>query len=87
LLQIILAANFFTHCGLNNAVDSEYDADNLLEYEYSETYKDFKEFFHDVLPEFEKHGKILQFKVSIVWVVRATSILCKLIKAIIIVMN
>ncbi|XP_061707963.1 U2 small nuclear ribonucleoprotein auxiliary factor 35 kDa subunit-related protein 2-like [Cydia pomonella] len=61
--RIILAANFFTHIGINNALDNDYDADDLLEHEYSETYKDFKEFFYDVLPEFEKHGQILQFKV------------------------
>ncbi|XP_049888100.1 U2 small nuclear ribonucleoprotein auxiliary factor 35 kDa subunit-related protein 2 [Pectinophora gossypiella] len=58
---ILLAANFFTHFGLENM--HEYDTDIMLEYEDSDTYKQFKEFFYDVLPEFEKFGKIIQFKV------------------------
>ncbi|KAI8427729.1 hypothetical protein MSG28_002161 [Choristoneura fumiferana] len=61
--KVILAVNFFTHFGINNAIDNEYDTDAMLEYEYSETYKDFKDFFYDVLPEFEKFGQVIQFKV------------------------
>ena len=34
-----------------------------LEYEDSETYQHFREFFQDTLPEFQKYGKVVQFKV------------------------
>ncbi|PZC78852.1 hypothetical protein B5X24_HaOG217179 [Helicoverpa armigera] len=37
--------------------------DIMLEYEDNDTYKEFKEFFYDVLSEFEKFGRIIQFKV------------------------
>lgn len=60
----MLATNFYTHFGLNSANLDEYDTDIMLEYEESETYKEFKEFFYDVLSEFEKFGKVVQFKVS-----------------------
>lgn len=61
---MLLATNFYTHFGLSNADVSEYDTDIMLEYEDSETYKEYKEFFYDVLSEFEKFGRIVQFKVS-----------------------
>lgn len=63
-LQVLLATNFYTHFGLENANFNEYDTDLMLEYEENDTYKEFKEFFFDVLPEFEKFGRIVQFKVS-----------------------
>ncbi|VVD05834.1 unnamed protein product [Leptidea sinapis] len=47
----------------NNANFNEYDTDVMLEYEESETSRHYKDFFYDVLPEFQKHGKITQFKV------------------------
>lgn len=62
--RVLLATNFYTHFGLSNADVSEYDTDIMLEYEDSETYKEYKEFFYDVLSEFEKFGRIVQFKVS-----------------------
>ncbi|CAK1603305.1 unnamed protein product [Parnassius mnemosyne] len=61
--KILLATNFYIHFGLENSNFSEYDTDVMLEYEDSDTYKDFKDFFFDVLPEFEKFGKVVQFKV------------------------
>ncbi|KAJ0181752.1 hypothetical protein K1T71_002474 [Dendrolimus kikuchii] len=61
--KVLLAANFFVHFGLNNTSVNEYDTDIMLEYDDIETYKEFKEFFYDVLSEFEKFGKIIQFKV------------------------
>ncbi|KAH9645172.1 hypothetical protein HF086_005717 [Spodoptera exigua] len=61
--RVLLASNFYIHFGLNNADINEYDTDIMLEYEDSETYKEFKEFFYDVLSEFEKFGRIVQFKV------------------------
>lgn len=62
--QVLLAANFFVHFGLNNTSVNEYDTDIMLEYDDVETYREFKDFFFDVLSEFEKFGKIIQFKVS-----------------------
>ncbi|XP_022821130.1 U2 small nuclear ribonucleoprotein auxiliary factor 35 kDa subunit-related protein 2 [Spodoptera litura] len=61
--RVLLATNFYIHFGLSNADINEYDTDIMLEYEDSETYKEFKEFFYDVLAEFEKFGRIVQFKV------------------------
>ncbi|XP_026757184.2 U2 small nuclear ribonucleoprotein auxiliary factor 35 kDa subunit-related protein 2 isoform X2 [Galleria mellonella] len=61
--KVLLAPNFYVHFGLNNANYNEYDTDVMLEYEDSDTYKEFKDFFYDVLPEFEKFGRIVQFKV------------------------
>lgn len=62
--KVLLATNFYVHFGLSNANLNEYDTDIMLEYEDSDTYKEFKDFFNDVIIEFEKFGKITQFKVS-----------------------
>ncbi|KOB74689.1 U2 small nuclear ribonucleoprotein auxiliary factor 35 kDa subunit-related protein 1, partial [Operophtera brumata] len=64
--KILLATNFFVHFGMDNATPSEYDTDIMLEYEEIETYKQFKEFFFDVLEEFKKFGKVVIFKVSFI---------------------
>ncbi|XP_028033470.1 U2 small nuclear ribonucleoprotein auxiliary factor 35 kDa subunit-related protein 2 isoform X1 [Bombyx mandarina] len=62
--NVLLAKNFYAHFGLDNMFENnEYDADIMLEYDENETYKEFEEFFCDVLTEFEKFGKIVQFKV------------------------
>lgn len=61
---MLLATNFYVHFGLSNANLNEYDTDIMLEYEDTDTYKEFKDFFYDVLSEFEKFGKITQFRVS-----------------------
>lgn len=34
-----------------------------LEYEDSDTYQHFKEFYEDTLPEFRKYGRVVQYKV------------------------
>ncbi len=34
-----------------------------LEFEESETYQHFREFYDDTLPEFKEAGKVIQFKV------------------------
>lgn len=65
--QILLAPNFFVHFGLSNNKPSEYDTDVMLEYEDSETYKEFVDFFKDVTPEFEKFGRITRFKVRYIY--------------------
>ncbi|CAH2066514.1 unnamed protein product, partial [Iphiclides podalirius] len=61
--KVLLATNFYLHFGLDNSDVTEYDTDIMLEYDENDTYKDFKDFFFDVLPEFEKFGKVVQFKV------------------------
>lgn len=67
MLQVLLATNFYVHFGLNNTTQNEYDTDIMLEYEDNETYNEFKNFFNDVLSELEKFGKIVQFRVSIIF--------------------
>lgn len=62
--KILLAANMFGHFGLENANFNEYDTDIMLEYDDSDTYKDFRDFFYDILPEFQKFGQVAQLKVS-----------------------
>ncbi|CAG9567027.1 unnamed protein product [Danaus chrysippus] len=61
--KILLAPNLFGHFGLENSNFNEYDTDIMLEYEDSDTYKDFKEFFFDILPEFQKFGQVVGIKV------------------------
>ncbi|XP_022128083.2 U2 small nuclear ribonucleoprotein auxiliary factor 35 kDa subunit-related protein 2 [Pieris rapae] len=61
--KILLATNFYIHFGLENANYNEYDTDIMLEYEDSETLRDYREFFYDVLPEFQKLGEVVEFKV------------------------
>ncbi|XP_063232839.1 U2 small nuclear ribonucleoprotein auxiliary factor 35 kDa subunit-related protein 2 isoform X1 [Bacillus rossius redtenbacheri] len=61
--KVLLIANFYSHFVLNQFETDEYDTDVMLEYEDSERYQHFKEFYNDVLPEFEHHGRVVQFKV------------------------
>ncbi len=44
-------------------LDEEYDCDISLEFEESERYENFKDFYFDVLPEFERFGRVTMFKV------------------------
>lgn len=61
--KVLLIPNFYSHFGLEQALVEEYDTDVMLEYADSETYQHFKDFFQDVLPEFQQHGRVVQFKV------------------------
>ncbi|OXA51586.1 Zinc finger CCCH domain-containing protein 5 [Folsomia candida] len=63
LSQTLLVPNFFSHFLLQESLRDEYDMDLGLEYEKSELQIEFLEFYQDVLPEFQKHGKVIQFKV------------------------
>lgn len=54
----ILIPNFFTHIQLEQNKATEYGNDLYLEYEDSDMYISFVEFFHDISMEFEKYGKI-----------------------------
>lgn len=57
----LLIPNFFTHIRLEQSKSNEYGSDLCLEYEESELYKEFNNFFFDVISEFEQYGNIDQF--------------------------
>ncbi|CAH1176038.1 unnamed protein product, partial [Phaedon cochleariae] len=57
--RIILIPNFFSHYSLEKG--EEHGSDSGLEFESHETYKQFREFFNDVVPELEQYGKIKFF--------------------------
>lgn len=62
--RFLLVPAFFTNIGLNNTGRaSEYGDDLSIEYDEHELYRAFEEFFQDVEPEFEKFGRIVQFRV------------------------
>lgn len=60
--SIIVIPNFYSHYSLEQT-ENEHESDSSLEFENHETYAHFREFFYDVLPELEKFGKIILFKV------------------------
>lgn len=60
----LLIPEFFTNIRLNNTGKaSEYGDDIAIEFDEDELYRDFAEFFEDVVPEFEKFGTVAQFRV------------------------
>lgn len=62
--RVLLVPGFYDHIGLRQMNPDELEAaDDWLEYEDSETYHHFLDFYEDVLPEWERIGKISQFKV------------------------
>ncbi|XP_069677048.1 U2 small nuclear ribonucleoprotein auxiliary factor 35 kDa subunit-related protein 2-like isoform X2 [Periplaneta americana] len=61
--RVLLMPNFYSHFGIDQSMIDEYDTDLMLEYEDSETYQHFREFYDDVLPELEQFGWVVQFKV------------------------
>ena len=54
-----VGANFF----LDRSSLKDCRLDIGLEFEESERYENFKDFYSDVLPEFERFGRIVTFKV------------------------
>lgn len=40
--NVLLIPNFYSHFGMHQSMQDEYDTDLLLEYEDSETYQHFK---------------------------------------------
>lgn len=60
---ILLIPHFFSHIRLDQSKPTEYGNDLMLEFDDDELYRAFLEFFNDVLPEFEKFGPIVQFRV------------------------
>lgn len=61
--NVILFRGFYSHISLEQSDDSEYGSDSLLEYDDKETHKHFCDFFDDVLPELQKCGCVVQFRV------------------------
>lgn len=61
--RVLLIPNFYSHFGIDQSMIDEYDTDLMLEYDDTETYQHFREFYEDVLPEFELCGRVVQFKV------------------------
>lgn len=59
--SVLLFPNFYTHFHLS-VKENEYGSDQSLELDDRELYKHFREFYHDVLPEMEKYGRVVQFK-------------------------
>ncbi|CAL1279810.1 unnamed protein product [Larinioides sclopetarius] len=53
----------YSHFSIGHSERDDFDNDNVLEYEDKERYDDFRNFYNDVLPEFKKCGKVIQFKV------------------------
>ncbi|XP_032772976.1 U2 small nuclear ribonucleoprotein auxiliary factor 35 kDa subunit-related protein 1 [Rattus rattus] len=60
----LLVKSMFTTFGMEQCRRDDYDSDANLEYSEEETYQQFLDFYHDVLPEFKNVGKVIQFKVS-----------------------
>lgn len=60
--NVLLFHSFYTHISLDQ-MDSEYGSDSLLEYDDHEMRNAFCEFFEDVLPELQKCGCVVQFRV------------------------
>lgn len=58
---VILIPNFFSHILLEQFRSTEYGSDSSLEYDDREMEGDFKEFYDDVVPEFEHFGSIKNF--------------------------
>lgn len=61
--KVLLISHFYSHFGIDQSLIDEYDSDLMLEYDDTETYQHFREFYEDVLPEFEQCGQVVQFKV------------------------
>lgn len=59
--KIILIPNFYSHYSLEKTETDKF-SDSSLEFESAETYAHYKEFFYDVVPEFEKCGRMRLFK-------------------------
>nr|XP_027232901.1 U2 small nuclear ribonucleoprotein auxiliary factor 35 kDa subunit-related protein 2-like [Penaeus vannamei] len=61
--RTLLFPNMYSHFGLEHLALDIHDSDVALEYSDSESYQHFRDFFEDTLPEFQRCGIVLQFKV------------------------
>ncbi|XP_019850645.1 PREDICTED: U2 small nuclear ribonucleoprotein auxiliary factor 35 kDa subunit-related protein 2-like [Amphimedon queenslandica] len=60
----LIIRGMYNHVVLTQQLLDEHDEDVGLEMDDEDMLKDFKEFYQDVFPEFEKFGEVVQFKVS-----------------------
>lgn len=60
--RILLIPNFYSHYSLDQD-ETEHGSDSTLEFEKHEIYKDYKDFFYDVVPEMERCGNVTCFRV------------------------
>ena len=64
----------YSSYAIEQSFRDEYDTDIGLEYDEGDAYKNFVEFYEDVLPEFKALGKVVQFKVCVwVYIIRVQS--------------
>ncbi|KAK6619029.1 hypothetical protein RUM44_003411 [Polyplax serrata] len=59
----LMISNFYSHFTLDQCKSSEYDTDIGLEYEDSDMYSHFREFYLDVIPEFKRFGDVTMVKI------------------------
>lgn len=59
--RTLLVRSFFTNIRLDQGRANEYGTDLSLEFDEAQLFRDFCDFFDDVVPEFEKFGSIEQF--------------------------
>ncbi|KAJ3594011.1 hypothetical protein NHX12_006343 [Muraenolepis orangiensis] len=60
----LMIRGMFVTFGMNQCHRDDYDTDASLEHSEEDLHELFLEFYHDVLPEFQSLGRVLQFKVS-----------------------
>lgn len=53
----------FVTFGMDQCHRDDYDTDASLEHSEEDLQEHFLEFYHDVLPEFQSLGRVVQFKV------------------------
>ncbi|XP_062551276.1 U2 small nuclear ribonucleoprotein auxiliary factor 35 kDa subunit-related protein 2 isoform X2 [Armigeres subalbatus] len=58
LSELLLLPNFFAHPALDHQQHPEYGLDSSIEFDDDELYRCYKEFFFDIIEEFESFGKI-----------------------------
>lgn len=61
--KILLMSTFFNSIHLEQSKATEYGNDLTLEYDENELNTNFREFFADVVPEFERYGSVKHFVV------------------------
>lgn len=59
--QTLLVCSFFANIRLDQGRPNEYGTDLSLEFDEAQLFRDFCDFFDDVVPEFQKFGVIEQF--------------------------
>lgn len=59
--KILQIPAFFNNISLDQNKNTEYGSDLVLEHDEKDLYENFKEFFVDVVPEFERFGEVQHF--------------------------